>query len=169
MADDDGVDLHTLLREVLLGLFRELVDGPPADVAFIINPGDRGIIRSLAQLSAAEASIRPAGRSSVAAHVHHVTYGLELMNRWAAGDDNAFADATYSKSWERQQVTEDEWRELIRRFEPQARAWMAAIERRAAWDFVSLSGAISSLAHLAYHLGAIRQLLAAASGPRAAD
>jgi hypothetical protein len=32
-----------------------------------------------------------------------------------------------------------------------------------------LSGAMGSVAHLAYHLGAIRQLVAAASGPRARD
>jgi hypothetical protein len=127
------------------------------------------MLRSLAQLSAADASVRRNGRSSVAAHVQHVAYGFELLNRWAAGDENAFAEATYARSWERQQVTDDEWRDLLHRFEPQARAWMSAVERRDAWDFVSLSAAISSVAHLAYHLGAIRQLVATASGPRAAD
>lgn len=169
MTDRDGGDLHALLRNSLLGLFRELIDGAPADAAFIVNPGDPGLVRSLGGLSAAEASARTGGRSSVAAHVGHLRYGFELLNRWAGGDENAFAGATYAKSWERQQVEDGEWRDLLHGLEQQARAWRAAIERRQEWDFVSLSGAITSVAHLAYHLGAVRQLAAGASGPRAAD
>lgn len=169
MTDHDGGDLHALLRNALLGLFRELIDGAPADAAFIVNPGDPGLVRSLGKLSAADASARTAERSSVAAHVGHLRYGFELLNRWAGGDENAFAGATYAKCWERQQVAEGEWRDLLQGLAQEVRAWMGAIERRREWDFVALSGAISSVAHLAYHLGAIRQLAAAASGPRAAD
>ena len=163
------MDLHTLVRDVLLGLLREVVDGPTADMAFIVNPGDRGIIRSLGQLSAADASARPGGRSSVAAHVQHLRYGFELINRWAGGDENAFADATFARSWGMQQVTDGEWHDLVRGLDREARAWMKHIETRADWDFVTLSGAMSSVAHLAYHLGAIRQLVPAASGPPARD
>lgn len=169
MPDADSANLKRLLHESLLGLFRELVDGAPADGAYIINPGDPGVVRSLARLTAAEASARPGGRSSVAAHLRHVTYGLELLNGWAGGDENVFATAAYAKVWERQQVDDAEWRTVLNDFGRQVRAWMQAIERRHEWDLVSLSAALSSVAHLAYHLGAMRQVAAAASGPPAAD
>jgi hypothetical protein len=158
----------TLFRDALVGLLRELIDGPPGDVAFIVNPGDRGILRSLAQLSASDASARPGGRSSVAAHVQHLRYGFELLNRWARGE-NPFAEATYAKSWGQQQVSDEEWRDLRAALDREARAWMSAVSERQDWDSMMLSGAMSSVAHLAYHLGAIRQLVPAASGPPARD
>jgi hypothetical protein len=158
----------TLFREALVGLLRELVDGPPGDVAFIVNPGDRGILGSLAQLTASDASARPGGRSSVAAHVQHLRYGFELLNRWARGE-NPFADATWARSWDVQQVTDDEWRDLRAALDREARAWMSAVSERQDWDSTMVSGAMSSAAHLAYHLGAIRQLAAGASGPPARD
>jgi len=158
----------TLFREALVGLLRELVDGPPGETAFIVNPGDRGILRSLAQVSATDASARPEGRSSVAAHVQHLRYGFELLNRWARGEE-PFADAKWAASWRMQEVTSDEWRELIAALEREARAWMSALSLRQDWDSTMASGAMSSVAHLAYHLGAIRQLVPAASGPPARD
>ncbi|HEY6359651.1 MAG TPA: DinB family protein [Vicinamibacterales bacterium] len=160
--------LDTLLRETLSGLLRELVDGPSGDVAFVVNPGDQGLLGSLARLSAPDASARPGGRSSVAAHVQHLRYGFEILNRWLRGE-NPFADASYAASWGRQQVTDEEWRDLRNALDREVRAWMSAVTAPREWDAVTLSGAIGSVAHLAYHLGAIRQLVASASGPPAAD
>jgi hypothetical protein len=158
-----------LVREVLRGLLRELLDGPPGDFAFIVNPGDPGLARSLATLSAADASARPGGRSSVAAHTQHLRYGFSLLNRWIRGDDQAFADATYAASWGPQQVTDQEWQALRDELAREVQAWSAAFEAPRDWNALTLSGALSSVAHLAYHLGAIRQLCARAGGPAARD
>jgi hypothetical protein len=163
------MELNALLRDSLAGLMRELVDGPEGDLAFITNVGDPGFIRSLARLSAADASLRPGGRSSVAGHVQHVRYGFELMNRWIRGDANAFADATFAQSWGTQQVSDAEWTALVAALERETRDWMHALAEPREWDAVSLSGAISSIAHLAYHIGAIRQLAPASAGPAAKD
>lgn len=162
------MELQVLLPEVMTGLLRELFDGPPADMAFVVNPGDRGLAGSLARLSAAEASARPRGRSSVVAHAQHLRYGFELLNRWMRGE-NPFAEATYAASWGRQEVTDAEWVELRAALDGEVRAWMTAIAAPRAWDQMTLSGAVGSVAHLAYHLGAIRQLVAAAAGPPAQD
>jgi hypothetical protein len=162
------MELDVLLRDVMASLLRELFDGPPSEIAFVVNPGDRGLTGSLARLSAVEASLRPGGRSSVAAHAQHLRYGFELLNRWMRGE-NPFADATYAASWGRQQVNEAEWDELRASLTREVRAWMTAIATPRNWDAVTLSGAIGSVAHLAYHLGAIRQLVPAAAGPPARD
>ena len=160
------MELSSLLPEVLSSLFRELVEGPPGDMAFIVNPGDRGLLASLASLSAAQASARGNGRSS-ASHVQHLTYGLHLLNRWAGGDPNAFADATFAESWSHQWVNDAEWTGLREAFECETREWRTRLETPPAWDATILSGFVSSVAHTAYHMGAIRQLVPAAAGPPA--
>src|ERR1044071_6006252 len=99
------MELDALLPQVLTSLFREIVDGPPGDMAFVVDPNDRGLIRSLAALPAEKASARRDGRPSIAGHVQHLRFGLTLLNKWAAGDQNAFAEATFSESWSHQSVS----------------------------------------------------------------
>jgi hypothetical protein len=149
-------------------LLRELIDGPSEQAAFVLNPGDRGLLASLEALSADAASAQPGGRSSVAAHVDHLRYGFELLNRWAAGED-PWANADYAASWQRQRVSEEQWRTLRTALAHEARAWGKAAAAREDWDDVTLTGAVASAVHLAYHVGAIRQLERAASGPPAKD
>src|SRR5262245_13741915 len=63
------------LHQSLETLFRELIDGPDANAAWMLNAGDTGLLRSLAALSAAAASTMPkAGGASIAAHVDHLRY-----------------------------------------------------------------------------------------------
>ena len=156
--------LAELLPASLQGLLRELVTGPPGDAAFVLNPGDRGLLASLDALSADQASERPGGRASVAAHVDHLRYGFELMNRWARGED-PWRDADFGPSWNRQRVDETQWRTLRTRLADEVRTWIQTCGERREWDQVALAGTIASVAHLAYHLGAIRQLQPATKGP----
>jgi hypothetical protein len=158
------MDLNPLLVEALKGLLTELAVGPPGKSAYVLNPGDRGLLESLRALSAAQASARPQGRSSIASHAHHLHYGFTLMNRWARGED-PFTDANWSESWRQQQVGDAAWAQLLTALGDEIRKWREAIGSRD-WDPVVLSGTIGSVAHLAYHRGAIRQLNAAAAGPR---
>jgi hypothetical protein len=159
MADDD------LLNRVVADLFREVTMGTAADAAWVLNPGDRGLLASLEALSAGDASARPGGRASIAAHTDHVRYGLHLLNRWASGEADPFSTADYSASWRRQTVTEREWKDLRDMLARESRDWQAALRLPRHLDVMALSGMISSVVHLAYHLGAIRQLNAAAAGP----
>ena len=150
----------------LVTLLNEVVGGSPAEPAYLLNPGDRGLLASLDALSAEMASSRPGGRTSVAAHVDHLRYGLGLLNRWARGED-PWADADWSASWTRQQVSEEQWRALRTGLRREADAWADALQRPRAWDEAATTIAMGSVAHLAYHLGAIRQVVRAAAGPRA--
>jgi len=157
------------IRRILTALFGELVDGASPDSAFVLNPSDPGLLRSLDRLSAADASrVLPDHTTSVAAHVDHLRYGLELLNRWQRGED-PFAGADYSASWKRVGVTDAEWTALKTELRIQAEAWSAALEDTRPLDDITLTGIVASVVHLAYHLGAIRQLAPQASGPRARD
>jgi hypothetical protein len=155
-------------REAMLTLLREALDGPAPSGAFFLNRGDGGLLASLDALSAETASVQPGGRSSVAAHTDHLRYGLALLNRWAQGE-NPWHDANYAVSWKRQHVNEDEWRALREALTKEARAWIDACSTRRDWDALDMTEAFASVVHLAYHLGAIRQIAQGASGPKAND
>jgi hypothetical protein len=140
----------------------ELFDGPPADLAFMLNPGDPGLLRQLESIDAAAASTRPMpGETTIASHVDHVLYGFELLNRWIDGEENPWATADWSASWKRTRVDEAAWRSLVARLRAATTHWRNSVATRAEWDDVAAAGAIASVAHTAYHLGAIRQILAA--------
>jgi hypothetical protein len=169
LIPDASMQIPVELCESLKRILRELIDGADADAGWALNPGDRGLLASLDALTASAASARPNGRSSIAAHVDHLRYGLELLNRWAGGEKDPFRDADYAASWGRQQVDEAAWRKLRDALARQARTWLIAVEHPREVDDVELTGIIASAVHLAYHLGAIRQIDAAASGPPARD
>jgi hypothetical protein len=156
------------IQRAMVTLMRELIDGTEADAAWVLNPGDRGLLTSLDAISAVAASASHEGRSSIVAHVDHLRYGLELLNRWSRGE-NPFADADYSASWRRQRVSDAEWRDLQTSVAREAHSWLAVLTRPREWDDVGLTGALASVAHLAYHLGAIRQIDPATVGPKAKD
>jgi Protein of unknown function (DUF664) len=157
------MDAHdTTFRQALSKLLIEIFDGPPGNEAYLLNPGDPGLLRQLEGIDAEAASSRPMpGRTTIASHVDHVWYGLTLLNRWAAGEPNPWADADWNASWQRTRVSEDEWRTLRDRLRHETQVWRNVVAARADWDDVSAAGALSSAAHTAYHLGAVRQILAA--------
>jgi hypothetical protein len=154
------------LRQAISTLLEELIEGPPGESAYVLNPGDRGLLRSIERLSAEAASLPAApGGASVAAHADHVRFGLELLNRWSGGE-NPFPDADWSASWRRGVVDEPEWSQRVEDLRAQATAWREAVRQPRDLSDVELTGVIGSVAHLAYHLGAIRQIQPDTRGPR---
>jgi hypothetical protein len=152
------------LAKTLGTLFSELVDGAPAAGGYMLNPGDEGLLRSLDRLSAAQASAMTATGSSVAAHVDHLRYGLSLMNRWSGGE-NPFRDADWGASWKRPTVSDDAWQVLRTALRSEAVRWREALRTAREVSDVELNGMVGSIAHLAYHLGAIRQIDKTLRGP----
>ena len=81
----------TTLPASLSTLLRELVDGTGPTGGYMLNRGDKGLLRSLDKLTSSQASQIVSDGSSIAAHVDHVLYGITLMNRWAAGEPQSLA------------------------------------------------------------------------------
>ena len=159
------------LTTVLSTLMRELVDGSPDASArtYVLNRGDAGLLASLDRLSAAAASATSGSGPSVAAHVDHLRYALSLLNAWAAGALPPAEDMDWTASWQRNVVSDAEWRTLRDALRREAGAWMAALRTPREVSEVEAGWMAGSVAHLAYHLGAIRQLGRAARGPTAED
>lgn len=155
------------LSPTLALLFTELVNGAgEGGGAFILNSGDAGLLRSLEKLSAADASRSVNEGATIAAHARHLQYGLSLMNRWAREGGNPFADATWDEAWKTSGVDDMEWREIQNRLGQETRGWVQALRSPREVSPVELAGMIGSVAHLAYHLGAIRQIARGARGPK---
>ena len=152
----------SVFQTALSNMLTEIFDGPPGKEAYLLNPGDPGLLRQLDTVDARTASKRPMpGKTTIAAHVDHIHFGLAILNRWAAGEANPWAGADWHASWQRSTVTEDQWRTLRDGLRREARQWRNVVASRTNWDDMGCSAALSTAAHTAYHFGAIRQLLAA--------
>jgi hypothetical protein len=161
--------MHTDDLAPTLGtLFSELINGAPADGAYMLNAGDEGLLQSLDKLSAEAASAKTPTGSSIAAHADHLRYGLSLMNRWSIGE-NPFGDADWSTSWTKTTVSEEEWRTRRAQLRAEAARWLETLRTPRDVQEVELNGMIGTIAHLAYHLGAIRQIDRATRGPAEAS
>ena len=90
------------------------------------------------------------------------------MNRWSKGE-SPFADADYAASWRRISVSDAEWQQLRQRLRDEIEQWSAAIQHPRDLTESDLTGVFASIVHLAYHLGAIRQMNRSIQGPKARD
>ncbi len=161
MSDSPLAPHNYALHQATLHLLNELFNGTPESGGFMLNPGDPGMLEQLGRVSADVASTRNVeGLTTIAAHVDHVLYGISLLNRWANGEPEPWNDADWSQSWKRTNVTEDQWDDLRSRLRNGVEEWMGYVQERTEWDHLAACGTIASLAHSAYHLGAIRQILA---------
>jgi hypothetical protein len=151
----------SVFHRALSNMLTEIFDGPPGQEAYVLNPGDPGLLRQLDAIGASEASLRPMhGKTTITSHVDHLQFGLTILNRWAAGEANPWAGADWNGSWQRTKVTEDQWRTLRDSLRHEAEKWRNVVATRTNWDDLSAAAALSTAAHTAYHFGAIRQILA---------
>lgn len=156
--------MHTAeLSKTMATLFSELVNGAAGE-AYMLNGGDDGLLRSLDKISAQQASALTTTGSSIAAHTDHLRYGLSLMNRWTTGE-NPFANADWSQSWKKTTVSDQEWQTRRTELRAEATRWLEALRTPRDVQEIELNGMVGSIAHLAYHLGAIRQINQATRGP----
>jgi hypothetical protein len=156
----------TDVTRAMARLFSELVEGAGSPTgAFVLNRGDVGLLRSLDKLSAADASRSVNNGATVAAHAQHLRYGLSLMNRWATEGGNPFADAKWDEAWKTSLVDAAAWQDIRSGLRDETQRWLEALNVPRDVTDIELTGMIASIAHLAYHLGAIRQIDKQTRGP----
>lgn len=149
----------------LTRLFSELVNGVTKG-GFVLNTGDVGLLRSLEILSAEDASRSVNGGATIAAHTQHVRFGLSLMNQWAAEGGDPFTNARWDEAWTISRVSDAAWTEIRQGLRVETDRWLAVLGTPREAAPLEFTGMISSIVHLAYHLGAIRQIDKSTRGPR---
>ncbi|MBX3110380.1 MAG: DinB family protein [Fimbriimonadaceae bacterium] len=151
------------LNQAVCTLFTEVFEGTPpgAEGTYFVQGGE-AMWATLDDLTAAEASTRVfPGASTVAAHTIHTSYYLDLTLRWIAGER---PEGDWPGSWAKQEVTDEEWAGVKEEFRRKVAAFVSHVAS-ATPDEGDLLGMLANLGHVAYHLGAVRQLyLAVASG-----
>jgi hypothetical protein len=151
----------------LAHLFAELVDGVTSKQGgFMLNTGDAGMLASLDKLSAEDASHSADAGATIAAHAQHVCYGLSLMNQWAAEGGNPFANAKWDEAWKITRVDAAQWDEIRKGLRGETARWLEVLKTPRQVAGIEFTGLVSSIGHLAYHLGAIRQIAKTAHGPK---
>ena len=143
-----------------LELLRETFEGPSGPSTYYIdNDPKGGFFGALDALTAAEAS-RPMrhGGPTIAAHVFHAGFHLDMTAAWLRGDR---ADRDWAKSWGLGTVDDAAWAALRRQFRGQYEALRQVLSREPEDGGESLPTILGAITHGAYHLGAVKQVIAA--------
>ena len=122
---------------------------------------DRGtsLFETLETISAEEAS-RPVSPTcaSISAQVEHVRFYLEMLARYARGEEVGKID--WQASWQLTSVTAEEWEALKGRLRDEYQKTRTLLEDDKTFENEdSIGGSMAIVAHTAYHLGEIRQAL----------
>ena len=138
----------------ILGVLAEAFEGPRDRWSYFTDTArDSGLFGSLAKLDAAAAS-RVIGRTSIAAHVNHLIFGLHASARWVEGDRTTHS---WTESWSVSQVDETAWKHMREQLRAAYTDMNRVIRLFATANEEAMGGVLGALAHAAYHLGAIRQ------------
>ena len=149
------------ILEQVVELLRETFEGALPGQGTQYLDHDSGIRATLSKLTAAEASRRFDGHPSIASHARHMNFHLRVTAEWIQGDHSR---RDWAASFEPQTVTESEWVALQTDLETTRAEVVRTLEGLSSEQFVEEGAGLGSVAHLAYHLGAIRQLLHRAKG-----
>jgi hypothetical protein len=141
----------------LFQLLKETFEGPPADTGSAFLDKGAGLFQTLDGLSADEASApaRPGG-TTVAAQCEHARFYVVALLAFMRG---ATEKVDWTQSWLVSTVTPDEWEGVktgLRQAYEDLTGYLRSVED---WGDDEVGDGMAILAHTAYHLGAIRQLL----------
>jgi hypothetical protein len=143
-----------IILDQLLAVLREGIEGPPKRWSYFTDSGpEAGLLGTLGKVDAAAAS-RPVGGSTIAAHVHHLVFGLEVSAAWIRGERRQW---NWPESWSVSTVDAAEWACLVAQLRDHYQELRQEVAAHATDGAEAFGGAVGVVAHVAYHLGAVRQ------------
>jgi hypothetical protein len=151
--------VQTQLAKEFLQLLRETFEGPgPTGPSAYLDEGT-GLFQTIDYISAeiASTSARTDG-STVVAHVEHIRFYVAVHYKLLLG---ARDKIDWDESWRIKTVTAAQWNVLRQDLVKTYRTVTDHLRTVNNWGEDDMSIAMAIVAHTAYHLGAIRQLLLA--------
>lgn len=139
-------------------ILRETFEGSPEGQGSAYLDRGVGIFNTLDNLSAEQVS-REVNGTTIAAQTEHAKFYLDRICEFMNGRTEA---VNWEQSWLIETVSAEEWdllRAGVRKSYENALHCFAEIQ---AWSEDNTGEAIAIVAHTAYHLGAIRQIMKAA-------
>ena len=153
-TDKNLIERNDFLKDVLF-ILRETFEGSPESEPSAYLDRGVGIFATLEKISAETAS-HYAGETTIAAHTEHAKFYLDRICEFMNGKTEP---VKWEQSWLIETVNETEWnhlREGMRKSYENVLQCFAAVE---IWNQENIGEAIAIIAHTAYHLGAIRQIM----------
>jgi hypothetical protein len=138
-------------------LLVETFEGPPEEGGSAYLDGGAGLFQTIGSVSAEVASRAPLpGYPTIAAHCVHLGYFVQMLDGILLGEDPVL---DWPGSWKVHEVDDAAWRIVRSDLHDRYRQLRATLAARGAWDDDAIGDALAILAHTAYHLGAVRQIL----------
>lgn len=148
--------------EAVKVLLKETFDGPGGNGSWYTEskPGS-GIFGTIEKLTAKEASI-PVQGTTIAAHTDHTRYYLWMGNTYMKGEKPKL---DWEESWKISSVDENTWARFKNELQNEYTTLLENIDSINSLDEQTSNSILGSIAHSAYHLGAIRQMTKAIKVP----
>lgn len=138
-------------------LFKETFEGMPTAEEQVYLAHDTGIFATLGKLTAEQASTEVNG-VTIAAHSEHARFYIELLDNYLSRDMRV---VDFKQSWRITSVGENDWDDLRENMSKFYRKTTETLEKNDVWGLDTITVAMGIVAHTAYHLGAIRQMVKA--------
>ena len=156
--------MHVDVIPTLIDQYRETFEGEvrPGVCWIVDGRRDAALFGTLEPLTAEQAWAQPVpGARSVAAHVAHLRFSLDLLLSRLGGQN---PQADWAASFDvPEEGTEGRWQALQRDLRAAYEGVLAFLQQRSTvqvqdWPPIQLVGLAATIAHNAYHLSAIRQI-----------
>ena len=141
----------------LSALFKETFESTNTAFGTMYIDQNTGLFATLELIDAEKASrVVKDGAATIAAHCEHLRFYLDFLNNYLKED---YKMADWKDSWLIKTVTDAEWTTLCGKLHKAYQNVTDTFEEIETWNDFKISGALGILAHTAYHLGAVRQML----------
>jgi hypothetical protein len=152
----DQVSIDTAIEQLQAVLDECFVHTNKPWTYFTDNKPEAGFIGLLQTIKAEEASRKIAG-TSIASHAHHVRFSLRESTTSIRGEN---AQVDWNESWNISLVNDAEWTKMRDEILKAYQDLREVIGSKASSSVEAFGGAAGVVAHMAFHLGAIRQKIA---------
>ena len=153
-------------REQFVNALFSVIDESFDKVEGVYLDSGTSLFDTINKLSADEASRKvPNGKTTIAGHVDHARFYLRAIENFMLEKPGK---VDWSESWQTTTVNAQEWEALKERLKAARDSIVAVMNEFDDWNNPKkLGGAMGIVAHTAFHLGAIRQMIIATKGGRA--
>jgi hypothetical protein len=141
----------------LFALLKETFEGTNTAFGTMYLDQGTGFFDTIDKVDAEKASRSlTEGGATVAGHCEHVRFYLEFLSNYMS---EKFIMVDWKESWKVKTVSDAEWAALRGQLQKTYQRVTDTFNEIETWNDFKISGALGVLAHTAYHLSAIRQML----------
>lgn len=149
------------IAEQFLKLLDEAFENPQTSWRYFTDASPTaGYFGALRSITARDAN-RAVSGTSIAAQIQHLAFSMQASSAAFAGQADSPTAEAWRASWQIAPLDDDSWNDLQDALRAAYRELREAIARGSTANAESFGDALGVIAHVAYHLGAVQQKLAA--------